>query len=66
MFMRFYRLPGKIPQFQKIKKLQNLIHGNEQDIICIEILVVSDFDPSSKCCKRMGNSWPLVFEFMGR
>ena len=28
----------------------------------IEILVVSNFDPLSKCCKRNGNSGSLSFE----
>ena len=57
---------NKKPQFQKIRKLQNLIHFNEQGISCVEIRVVSDFDASSKCCKMMEQSWPLAIKFMGR
>ena len=66
MFMMFNRPPRKKPQFQKIKKLQNLIHFNEQGISCIEVLVVSTFDASSKCCRRMEQSLRLVIKFMGR
>ena len=40
MFMMFNRLPVKKPQFQKIRKLQNLFHFNEQGISFIESLVV--------------------------
>ena len=59
------RRPEK-PQFQKIRKLQNSIQKkNEQGISCIEILVVSNFDPSSKCCKMMEQPWQLAIEFMG-
>ena len=56
----------KKPQFQKIRKLQNLFHFNESGISCIESLVFSNLDASPKCCKRMEQSWLLAYEFMGR
>ena len=31
-----------------------------------EMFVVLNFDPSLKCCKRMGHSGPLAIVFMGR
>ena len=37
--MMVNRLPEKKPQFQKIRKLQNLIHFNEQGISCIEVFL---------------------------
>ena len=54
------RVPEKKSQFQKIRKLQNLIHFNKQGISCLEILLDSNFNASSKCCKRMEQSLPLA------
>ena len=59
-FPRFRRLLEKMSQFPENRKLQNFIHGH--DMCCIEILVVSNFDPPSKCRKRMGNSGSLSVE----
>ena len=56
----------KKPQFQKIRKLQNLFHFNEQGISCIESLAVLNLRASPKCCKRMEQSWLLAYGFMGR
>ena len=38
-FMGFYRLPNKLPRFQKNRKLHNLFNGNKQDISFIGILL---------------------------
>ena len=47
-------------QVQKIRKLQYLFHGNKQGISCIEIMLVLNFDPSSKCYKRKKNTSHLA------
>ena len=51
--MMVNRLPEKRPQFQKIRNLQS-----------IEIVLVSNFDASSECCKRIEQFWPLEIEFL--
>ena len=51
-------------QFQKIQKLQNLIHFNKKGISCLETVLDSSFNASSKCCKRMEQCLPLVIGFM--
>ena len=37
--LRTFRSGDKKPQFQKIRKLQNLIHFDEKGISCIEIFL---------------------------
>ena len=61
-----YLLSRKKPQFQKIRKLQNLIHFNERGRSRIEIFLVLNFDASSKCFERMKQSWPLSIGLMNR
>ena len=66
MFMMFNRLPeNKNINFRKLKKMQNLIHFNEQGISCVENLVVSTFDASSRRFKRVERSRPLSIKFIG-
>ena len=64
MFMMFNKLPEKKSQFQNIRKLQNLVHFNEQNISCIEIFVVSNFDFLKK--KMLRKDGPLAIKFTGR
>ena len=57
-FMRFYRLSENCPDFTKFENCQicsmEIIRAQPD-----EILVVLNFDPCLKCCKRMGISRPL-------
>lgn len=56
-FLRIFILTflDKCLNFKRIRKVQNLFHGNNQNITVTEILVLN-FKPSSECCKRTGNN----------
>ena len=42
----------KLPQFQEIRKLQNLLHENKQVISCIENPVILNFEPFQNAAKE--------------
>ena len=51
-------------EFLKIRKLPNLFHGNYLGINFGEIVVVVNFDPSTKCCKtKKGSSRSTLWAF---
>ena len=51
MLMMFNRLPEKKPQFQKIRKLKNLVHFNEQASAVLEFLLSQTLMPLQNAAK---------------